>query len=452
MGSRLVIMYKMFFRFPDLSFQLDRGALVIAWFVGTLAAVVGVLGAVRRAAQLPPADAMRPEPPSNYRASIVERTGIARWLSHSFRIAVRNLERKPMQAFFTVAGLALATGILIVPNCFRDSVGQVLEFQWDTVQRHDVSLGLVEPDSEAVQHPLSQLPGVMHLEVFRSVPARIRYGHQHRQLMIYGMVPGGEHERIIDSSYRELAVPESGIVMSSKLADVLGARLGDEVTLEILEGRRRTAVAKLVGLSEDFAGLTARMDRHALNRMLGEGDIITGASFSIDDARRSEFLQSLKRQPRISWVAVKDSLRANFRKTTAASINLIQSVYLLFATVVAFGVVYNNTRISLAERARELATLRVVGFSQREVGAVLVIELVLLALLAVPCGLLLGTAFATGIIGAVSTETIRLPLVLTLKNYTFAVTVVTVASTLSALLVLRTLRQLNLVSALRAPE
>jgi putative ABC transport system permease protein len=127
-------------------------------------------------------------------------------------------------------------------------------------------------------------------------------------------------------------------------------------------------------------------------------------------------------------------------------------IYLTFATVVAFGVVYNNARISLAERARELATLRVIGFSRREVGAVLVTELVILALLAVPLGLLLGTGFATVIVKTVNTETVRLPLVLTSSNYAFAVTVVVVASTFSALVVLRRLGQLDLVGALKAPE
>jgi putative ABC transport system permease protein len=160
----------------------------------------------------------------------------------------------------------------------------------------------------------------------------------------------------------------------------------------------------------------------------------------------------LKQIPRVSWVGIKESLRENFRQTTAASINLIQSIYLIFAIVVAFGVVYNNARISLAERARELATLRVIGFSEREVGAVLITELTILALIALPLGLLLGTGFAKGIVSAVNTETVRLPVIFTLHNYTFATLVVTVASTISALLVLRRLKQLNLVSALKAPE
>src|SRR5262245_11341600 len=452
LGSRLVGMYQMFFRFPELRFQLDYSSLGTALIVAAAAATLGVLGAVRRAAKLPPAEAMRPEPPANYRPALVERTGIAHLFSNTFRIAVRNLERKPMQVFFTVAGLALATGILIIPNCFRDSVGQILEFQWDTVQRQDVSIGLVEPDSEAAKHPLRQLPGVMSVEPFRYAGARIRFGQRHRQLAIHGMNPVGQHERVIDARSRAIALPREGLVVSSKLAEVLGARLGDTVTVEFLEGRRRKVEVPLAGFSEDFAGLIAHMERRALNRLLGEGDIITGASFRVDMARWLDFLRELKEQPRVSWVVVKESLRANFRKTTAASINLIQSIYLTFATIVAFGVVYNNARISLAERGRELATLRVIGFSQREVAGVLVTELVILALIAVPIGLAFGTFLATGILKAVNTETVRLPTVFTMRNYAFAVGVVATASTLSALVVLRTLKNLNLVSALKAPE
>ncbi len=451
-GNRLVQMYHIFFRFPDLQFKVDSSALGVSLIVAAAAATLGVLSSVRRAARLPPAEAMRPEPPASYRPAFVERTGIAHLFSNTFRIAVRNLERKPQQVFFTVAGLALATGILIIPNCIRDSVGQVLEFQWDTVQRQDVSIGLVEPDSEAAKHSLRQLPGVMSLEPFRYAAARIHFGPRHRQLAIHGMDPGGEHERIIDANYHSIPLPPEGLVISSKLAEVLGARLGDRVLVEFLEGRRYQVTIPLAGFSEDFAGMVAHMDRRALNRILGDGDIMTGASFRVDSARWRDFLNQLKEVPKVSWVVVKESLRTNFRKTTAASINLIQSIYLMFATIVAFGVVYNNARISLAERARELATLRVIGFSEREVGGVLVTELVILALIAVPLGLAFGTVLATGILRSINTETIRLPIVFTSYNYTFAVLTVTIASTLSALVVLRTLKNLDLVSALKAPE
>jgi putative ABC transport system permease protein len=452
LGHRLVELYHRFFRFPELAFRLDQTALPLALLVCATAALAGVFSAVRRAARLPPAEAMRPEPPSQYRPAWIERTGLARFLSHTFRIAVRNLERKPIQALFTVAGLALATGILIVPNTFRDGVADVLDYQWDLLQRQDVSVGLVEPASENARHLLANLPGVLSVEPVRQAVVRLSHGPYRRQAALQGLQENSLHSRVLAAGSRAIVLPPEGLVVSSKMAEVLGVAVGDELVVEVLEGKRPVRRVRLAGLAEDFAGMAAYMDLRALNRLLGEGDVISGATLIVDEARRAAFYRALKDTPRVSWVAIKDSLRENFRQTTAASIGLIQTIYLVFATVVAFGVVYNNARISLAERARELATLRVVGFSRREVGAVLVTELVLLALLAVPLGLLLGTGFATAILRQVNTETVRLPLVLTTGNYAFAVLVVSLASALSALLVLRKLAHLDLVAALKAPE
>ncbi|HWI57135.1 MAG TPA: ABC transporter permease, partial [Bacillota bacterium] len=323
LGHRLVLMYHRFFRFPELVFRPDHTAFPLALLVSALAATVGVFAAVRRAARLPPAEAMRPEPPASYRPALVERTGIAHVLSHTFRIAVRNIERKPMQALFTVAGLALATGILIVPNCFRDGVSQILDFQWDVVQRQDVGIGLVEPASDKVRHLFRQLPGVITVEPFRQAFVRISYGHQRRQLAIQGLPRNGLHNRVLNQANRQIQLPPDGLVISSKLAEVLGAQVGDDVVIEVLEGKRPVRTVPLVGLAEDFAGMAAYMDMHAVNRLLDEGDIITGANFRVDQAHRAEFLRALKGIPRVSWVAIKDSLRENFRQTTAASIGLI---------------------------------------------------------------------------------------------------------------------------------
>ena len=455
LGNRLVEMYHAFFRFPSLEFQLDNSALLVALAVSMFAAAAGVWGAVRRAARLPPAEAMRPEPPASYKPAMIEHTGIANFLTLSFRIAMRNLERKPLQAALTIIGLALATGILIVPNCLRDSVGEILEFQWDVVQRQDISIGLIEPASAEALNHLRQLPAVKAVEPMRNVFVRAHFGQRHRQLGLQGLPAGGLHNRVIGAGHRQIllgGINAGGLVVSAKLAELLGANVGDELLIESLEGKRVTMPVRLVGMSEDFAGLSAYMELRALNRMLGEGDVITGASFAVDAAGRGEFLRALKNTPRVSVVAIKESLRNSFKETTAASINLLQTIYLVLATVVAFGVVYNNAQISLAERARELATLRVIGFSRREVGAVLITELVVLALVAVPLGLLLGTGFSFGILQQVNTETVRLPIILTTQNYAIAALIVTVASTASALFVLRKLNRLNLIGALRAPE
>ncbi|OGA54866.1 MAG: ABC transporter permease [Betaproteobacteria bacterium RIFCSPLOWO2_12_FULL_67_28] len=452
LGHRLVELYHVLYRFPRLDFRLDESALLLALLVSSGAAAAGVFSAVRRAARLPPAEAMRPQPPASYRPALIERTGLGRLLTHSFRIAMRNLERKPLQAVLTVAGLALATGILVVPNCLRDSVAEILDFQWDSVQRQDISVMLIEPASAEALHHLRQLPGVVAAEPFRSAFVKLHFGQRHRQLGLLGLPPEGLHNRVIGAGHRQIWLKSSGLVVSAKLADVLGAQIGDELLIESLEGKQVMRPVTLVGTSEDFAGSSAYMELQALNQLLGEGDVITGASFAVDARQHNDFLRALKNTPRVSVVAIKQSLRDSFKKTTAASINLLQSIYLVLATVVAFGVVYNNAQVSLAERARELATLRVIGFSRREVGAVLIIELITLAVIAVPLGLLLGTGFATVILQQVNTETVRLPIIFTAQNYAIAALIVTVAAIASALLVLRKLSQLNLIGALRAPE
>lgn len=452
LGHRLVDLYHAFFRFPRLEFELDVSSLLLALLVSTAAAALGVASSVRRASRVPPAEAMRPEPPAHHRRALVERSGIGRLLSPTFRIAMRNLERRPMQAVFTVAGLALATAILVVPSALRDGVAYILGFSWDMMQRQDVTVGLIEPAGIEALHAMRRLPGVVHAEPYRGAAVRIGFGERERQLAIQGLPAGAVHNRAIGLGEREIELRDGGIAVSSKLAEVLGARVGDRLRVQALEGRRLTREVTLIGLLDDHAGLNAEMEIGALNRLLGEGDVVSGASFSIDPAARAAFLAALKHTPRVGAVVVKETIRGNFRDTTAASINLLQSIYLTLAIVVATGVVYNNARISLAERARELATLRVIGFTRGEVGGVLITELVALALLAVPAGLLLGSAITTGLLRQVSTETVRLPLMFTSQNFALAVLVVTLASCGSALIVLRKLERLDLVGALKAPE
>ena len=450
LGHRLVGMYHLFFRFPDLQFLLDERVLVAATLVSAFAAFAGVAGAVHRAVRLPPAEAMRPEAPASVRPALVERLGIARWFSASFRMALRNIQRRPVRSALTCAALALATGILIVPNSFRDGIAYVIDFQWDIVQRQTVTLSLVEPEASRALADFKHLPGVVHAEPFRFVPVEMRSGPVTRRLMIQGLPALGTLNRAINAQPRQLELPQRGIVISAKLAAVLGIQLGDDIRARVLEGRGREINVPVVGLAEDFAGMAAYMERGALNRLMLEGDRISGAHVVVDRSRWPDFLAAVKETPRIGGCVIKDSLRDGFRRTTAESIGLIQKIYLLFATVVAFGIVYNSARISLSERARELATLRVLGFSRGEVGSVLVGELAVLTLAALPIGLLLGSGFARAILTAVNTETVRLPLVLTTSNYAFAVLVVALASAVSAWFAARKLAAIDLVSALKA--
>jgi putative ABC transport system permease protein len=452
LGASLVDLYTLFFRFPALQFAMDYGALGWALFVSLGASMLGVLTVVWQAVKLPPAEAMRPEPPADFKPSLFERIGLTRWFSPTFRMALRNIERRPWQAIFTSVGLALATGLMVLPGAMSDSIDYLLTFQWNSQQRQDVTVFLTELSSGRGFHDLSHLPGVIRAEPIRSVQARLKFGQRHRKLSVTGIAPAANLNRLLDEQGRAIAMPEEGLLMSAMLAKVLGARIGDEVEVEVLEGRCPTLQIPIRGLVTDYAGVAAYMDISALRRLLKEGDTVNGAYLALDHSRWDAFMRSLKDTPQAAVVMVKRDQLAAFRETTGKSIGIIRKLYFVLATIVAFGVVYNSARIALSERSRELATLRVVGFSLAEVRGVLGGELAILVLFALPFGLLFGRGLALFIMSSFSTETVRLPIVIETSTYSIAIIVVLTAAVASFALVSRMIGKLDMVGVLKARD
>jgi putative ABC transport system permease protein len=452
LGDSVVTIYHRFFRFPSLAFQVDWSMFGVAFAVSSSAAFLGVIGAVRQAVNLPPAEAMRPEPPAEYKPSALERVGFAHLVGPSLRMALRNLERRPWQAFFTALGLALATGIPVVPGAMRDGIDYLLTFQWDVAQRQNVTVSLIEPGTASAISDIHSLPGVMKAEAFRSVPARLRFGHQSRRLGVIGLSRDAFLNRLLDAGAKPVQLPPDGLLVSAKFAELLGAKPGDRLILEVQEGRRPVHEVIIQGTITDYAGVAAYMEVNALHRLMREGNTISGAHLSVDTTYWKDFLTKVKEAPRIASLNIKEAARASFEKSTGDMIGMITTIYFSFAIIVSFGVVYNSARIALSERSRDLATLRVIGFSHREVAGVLIGELALLTMMALPVGLWIGSQLANAIIQTASTETVRLPLVLTSQTYGMAVLVVLISSTLSFALVSRRLHTLDLLGVLKARD
>jgi putative ABC transport system permease protein len=452
LGTNVVSVYHRFFKFPSLTFHPDWRMFGVALAVSSGAAFLGVIGAVRAAVNLPPAEAMRPEPPADFKPSLLERIGFSALVSPAFRMALRNLERRPWQAFFTSFGLALATGIPIVPGAMRDGIGYLLSYEWDLAQRQNVTLSLIEPGSSSALSDLRHLPGVIAAEPFRAVPARLRFGHRSRRLGVTGLPREAMLRRLLDAHAHPVELPPDGLLVSAKLAEILGAKPGDRIRLEVQEGRRPIRETIIAGTITDYSGLAAYMEIDALRRLMREGSTVSGANLTVDTNRWPDFLERVKEAPRIASLGIKEAVRGSFRKSTGEMIGMITTIYFTFAIIVSFGVVYNSARIALSERSRDLATLRVIGFTHREVAAVLIGELALLTLAALPVGLLIGSGLASGIVHTASTESVRLPLVLTGKSYAMAVLVVLMSSGLSFALVSRRIYDLDLLGVLKAKD
>ncbi len=452
LGHLLTQLYTQFYRFPVFHYQAPPAVVLLAFAVSGGASLLGVLDAVRRAACLPPAEAMRPEPPASYRPTIVERIGLPHLLSQTSRMILRHLERAPVKAALSVTGMALAVAIMILGSFSKDALDYLMEFQFGWAERQDVSIAFVEPVAARALHEVEHLPGVGNAEPCRALPVRLQLGHRSRRLALLGLPPEGRLYRLLDASGRPVALPEEGLVINAKLAELLQARVGDTLQVAILEGERAVRETVVAGVINEFSGVHAYMNRHALNRLAREGDRITGAFLQVDPPWTDRLYRRLKETPHIATVTVKAAALRSFADTVAENLLRMRFFNVLFAAIIAFGVVYNSARISLSERQRELATLRVIGFHRAEISLILLGELAVLVVLALPAGMVVGRGFAALLVGLLETELYRIPAVVNPPTYAAAGLTVAVAALLSGLVVRRKLDHLELIGVLKERE
>jgi putative ABC transport system permease protein len=449
----LSAIYTEFFRLPYLIFVLPPSVLVNAVLISLAAALLGTWVAVRRAARLQPAEAMRPEAPALFRKTRVERLGIDRWLSQPTRMILRHIGHAPIKSLLSVLGIAFAVGTLMTGRFQEDSVTYMMHVQYGLAQREDIAVTFVDPTSRRALYDLKNLRGVEYGEVFRWVPVRLRFEHRTHRTAIRGMQPDGELQRLIDEARRRpVQLPAEGLVITDYLADLLGVRPGDTITVEVLEGNRPVRAVPVTAVIHQLVGVSAYMDLSALNRLLKEGPAISGAYLAIDELYAKEIYRKLKDMPRIAGTVVRVQEIKNFHETMEETMLFFTFVATLFASVVALGIVYNSARITLTERSRDLASLRVLGFTRGEISYILLGELALLTVVAIPLGLFIGRWLCWYIAQSLESDLYRVALILEPDTYAFAATVTLVAVVTSALIVRRRLDQLDLIGVLKTRE
>lgn len=452
MGRGLTGMYARFFRFPQSMYVLQPPVVLgAAAFAGT-AALLGVVTAVRGAVRLAPAEAMRPEPPASYRPTIIERLGLQTWFSQTSCMIFRQIERQPMKTLFSVLGVALAVGVMILGSFSKDIVAFILEFQFQRCQRQDAIISFIEPSEGRALHALASMPGILKVEGFRTVATRLRSGHLSHLVGVMGLEEDHSLFQLLDMKGRKIELPLEGMVISKSLADLLKVREGDSLDVEVLEQDRPRLRIRIAGLINDFSGTAAYMSSHSLNRAMKEGPTLSGAFVTLDGAVMAQTYKDLKDMPRVASVNLKHAMIDTFNRTMSENLLRMRLYNVAFASIIAFGVVYNAARIALAERSRDLATLRVLGFNRREISHVLLGEIGLLIFSGLPVGMLVGYGFSALAVQALETRTQRFPLIVEPATFASAVLIVLVAAGVSALVVRRRLDHLDLVEVLKAHE
>ena len=450
LGRGLAEVYQDFFHFPFLHFHFAVSVFAIAGGISVAVALIGTWGAVRRAALLPPAEAMVPPPPTSYHRSRFE--SWLKRLSQPSRMVVRHMVRWPARTGLTVLGNAAAVAVLIGSMFFMDAMEKLIEINFEKAERQDVTVSFKEAREPRALQNIKAMPGVLAAEPFRAVSAKLYFHGTERRESLTGLVQGAQLSRILDQNYEPVRVPENGLVLSQKLSEMLGAGIGDTIIAQVTEGRRPTLELPVVQVSQTMLGSPAFMDFTYLGDVMRERGRLSGAYVKLDENHEKAFYRAVKNTPAIAGMAIKSTTLQSFRDTMAENILLITFFNVLFAGVIAVGVVYNAARISLSERSRELASLRVLGFTLGEVSFILLGELAILTVVALPLGCVLGYGLAGVWSMSLDTDLYRIPLEVSKQTYGFAALVVVLAAVGSGLAIFRQIGKLDMVQALKTRE
>ena len=452
LGHWFTTLYTEVFIFPQLHHRLRGDVLLAAVGLSVTMGLLATAQAIRASVKLPPAEAMRPPAPGRYHRTWLEGTALARWLSPGQRMVLRHMQRHPWRSVLTVLGLAASVAIVISGSFWRDSIDLLLNTQFQQVLRGDVALSLVEATPAQVSTEALRLPGVTAVEASRSVGVRLVNGHRHWRGTLQGRASPSELQRIVDVAQQRHEAGEDGLLLTDRLARKLDLRVGDTVRVEWQEGARTVWTLPVSGVVQEMMGMNAYIARSSLNHLLREGDMVNQLTLSVERGRETELLQALQQRPRVAGAFSKAVMLRNVQGITARNLLIFSAVLTAFASVIAVGVVYNQTRIALAERAWELASLRVLGFTQGEVSGLLLGEWLLEMLIALPLGWWGGYLLSDSIVRLIQTDEFFFAVRIRPATYAFASVCVVVAAVFSAWIVKRRIRHLDLVGVLKVRE
>lgn len=451
-GRALIGVYLEFFKFPFLVFQLDPQAFVIGFSVSVLAASAGGLIVLRGVFALTPATAMRPPAPPDYSRAGRIGQSLNRLLDQPSRMVLRRLTRQPGRMAGAVigiaAGMALSVGMISILSGFD----RTLALTFDVIDRSDVTVSFTEAMSEKTILELQRMPGVIEVEPVRIVPAVLRNGLKTYRGAINGLVTEPRLNRAVDKDVMTIPMRQEGVILATALADILDISPGETLTVEVREGRQPVLDIPVIGIAETLLGSPAYMELGALNRALREPNRVSGAYLRVDGAQRESVYRQLKDMPSVAGVSLKTDARDAFQTLMDTGAGSMRFIMAAIAAIITFGVVYNAARIAYAERARDLASLRVIGFTKGEVAFVLLGELAAVTLVALPVGALLGYYLSFGIAAGFSSDLYQIPAIFTPESYGVAALAVITAAVASGWLVKRDIDRADLITALKTRE
>jgi len=452
MGSGLTRLYAEFFHFPILNYRFTATVAITSVALCFAAVYSGVVLAIRQAVNLPPSEAMRPEAPKSYEASFLTKYNWLKHLSYLSRIILRQIERAPRRAILSVMGLSLSVAILIFSFFIEDSIDRLLDIQYNRIQLEDVNISFVEPISSAAVDSLNAMQGILVTEPVRDVAVTYRLNQAEKKSSLTALTDQPYLRKILNRSLESERIPKQGLLMSETLAKILGAKVGDTIEVQVLEEKQPTLQLQIVRITKQWIGMGAYIHTDYLHNLLDQQPRMTSAALLIDANYETDIYNRLKSVPMIIGLNITTVLMQIFTDIMAENMLMMMTTYIIFASIISFGVIYNTARIALSERWRELASLRVLGLSRREVAYLLFGELSLMTLLSIPVGIAIGVLLSYGMAESMESELFRIPFYIESSTYGYSILVLLVSTLVSFYLVWKQVDSIDLVSAQKGVE
>lgn len=452
LGIGLTRLYSEFYSFPFLIFRQSLDLYAIAFGAAAFAALAGAARAIWSVVVLPPAVAMQPPAPARYRSLLAGGAGYVAFMSQLTVMALRHLVRWPARTLLTTFGVSLSLSLLVMALFSFDSLESMIDTVFFRAERQDALLTFNQELPPRALAEIARLPGALRAEPYRTVPVTLRNGHREKRLVVTGVPDRPDLLQVLDEQLRPVDLPSAGLMISDRVARLLHLRVGGLAEIELLERDHRIERVPVTAIVQSFVGLAVFMRLDELDRLVGDGSRIGSARLAVDPLRLDAFYAAVKQRPAIASVALLGVSRTRFSETIEKNMMIMTSVYTTLAVIITFGVVYNTARIQLSERARELASLRVLGFTRGEVSSVLLIELAVIVLLAQPLGWGAGYGLAWLVVRASESDLFRIPFVVERSTFAVASLVVVAVAVLAALIVRRRIDRLDLVRVLKTRD
>jgi putative ABC transport system permease protein len=353
----------------------------------------------------------------------------------------------------SIFAAAMGSAVLVNSFMFLLSPAHLVDFQFKWVLRSDVDLRLKDERGREVIDEASRLPGVDRAEPLLNLACTLVNGPYRKKGSVTGLMPGAQLTVPRDVDGRPRRLPPAGLLMTRAMADRLHLKLNDSVTIEPIKGLRRPVRVPVVEICESYLGLTAYADIRYLSSLVGEEMAVTAVQLATDggpDHLRALY-RELKQMPALEAVTARSDMIESLQVVLRTQ---WVTIYLLvfFSGIVFFGSILNASLVSLAERQRELATLRVLGYGPWQIGSLLLRESLITTLVGTVCGMPVGYLLTRVSALAYETDMFRLPVIASAGIWIATVLLAAVFWLLAHLAVQRQIHRMDWLEALKVSE